>query len=812
MKSLLFICLMFIVISSQAQIAINIDGSNPDNSAMLDVKSTTKGLLAPRMTFAERNAIVTPATGLLVFQTNNTPGYYYNSGTPAVPAWVIVGSNAGQWQANGNDIYYNLGKVGIGTATPTKALEVAGNVGISAAFPFVEFNSSGATDNIGLSFAAANNYKAWMYYSGSNNSMIINAESGGSAGYRPDLTIKNTGNVGIGGEDAAARLHVFESSPGYTAAFGTLVSSFGDNTNVSIGDSDGPAILYVGQSTSNKGFLNWGYNATPENANFQIGTYSGANPLLLQPVGGNVGIGAGTPVARLHVAKYTATNTAIFGTPINEYTTGTNVSIGDNAKSPVLYIGQSNTNKGFVSWNYNTTPENAYFQIGSAAGNNPLILQIPVPLGGNVGIGTIAPQARLEVKTDDNGFSRLGYFPNIPNYFYHSEVPANGDGQTAIYAYRTHVTQSDGVGYQEHNINSAIHGFSYWGDLYSFGTAGFNYNDFTRCGGILGAVQAGTYWGSLGYKNSAGTSYGGYFTSYISGTGKSTHASIGIGIGAWGDLMGADIHGKVYGIYAEGENYATYSNGPVYKNDIDVHLQENGTAVNTVLYTNVSTDVTVQTCGYATLSNGKTNVDFNPAFLASVSKETPVVVTVTPIGNSNGVYLSEVTHKGFKVVENNDGKSNITVSYIAIGNRLGYEHPVLAQEVIDATYVKKMSNGLHNDADTQTNGEGLYYENGKLAVGIHPSTLPDPNKPAEAVLPIPAAPAQSVINPNSPSGVGEYSQAVAPVTIGTPVIESPTSGSGKVQPIQQIGPINTGKKDWNVSKIGSPKVTPDKVK
>jgi hypothetical protein len=39
---------------------------------------------------------------------------------------------------------------------------------------------------------------------------------------------------------------------------------------------------------------------------------------------------------------------------------------------------------------------------------------------------------------------------------------------------------------------------------------------------------------------------------------------------------------------------------------------------------------------------------------------------------------------------------------------------------------------LHNDGDTQTNGEGLYYSNGQLIVGIHPSTLPDPNKPQES--------------------------------------------------------------------------------
>ena len=52
---------------SKAQVGINTDGSVPDASAMLDVKSTTSGLLIPRMTAADRDNIASPATGLLVY-------------------------------------------------------------------------------------------------------------------------------------------------------------------------------------------------------------------------------------------------------------------------------------------------------------------------------------------------------------------------------------------------------------------------------------------------------------------------------------------------------------------------------------------------------------------------------------------------------------------------------------------------------------------------------------------------------------------------------------------------------------------------
>ncbi len=63
-------------------VAVNATGAAADTSAMLDVSSTTKGVLVPRMTAVQRMAIHLPATGLLVYQTDgSTPGYYYYTGT-----------------------------------------------------------------------------------------------------------------------------------------------------------------------------------------------------------------------------------------------------------------------------------------------------------------------------------------------------------------------------------------------------------------------------------------------------------------------------------------------------------------------------------------------------------------------------------------------------------------------------------------------------------------------------------------------------------------------------------------------------------
>jgi hypothetical protein len=54
-----------------SQIGINSSGSNPDPSAMLDVQSTSKGMLIPRMTTAQRDAITSPTQSLLIYNTTN---------------------------------------------------------------------------------------------------------------------------------------------------------------------------------------------------------------------------------------------------------------------------------------------------------------------------------------------------------------------------------------------------------------------------------------------------------------------------------------------------------------------------------------------------------------------------------------------------------------------------------------------------------------------------------------------------------------------------------------------------------------------
>jgi Collagen triple helix repeat (20 copies) len=90
------IILIFILTSFNSIIAQSgINTNTPDPSAILDVYSTNKGFLLPRLTTAQRNAISLPAEGLMVYQTDGTSGFYYFNGT----VWAYIGAAGPQGPA-----------------------------------------------------------------------------------------------------------------------------------------------------------------------------------------------------------------------------------------------------------------------------------------------------------------------------------------------------------------------------------------------------------------------------------------------------------------------------------------------------------------------------------------------------------------------------------------------------------------------------------------------------------------------------------------------------------------------------------------
>ena len=87
MKKLIAILSVFLfgINTLLAQVAINTDGSAADASAMLDVKSTTQGMLVPRMSTVNRLLISIAANGLIVFDTDTKSFWYFNGST-----WVEI--------------------------------------------------------------------------------------------------------------------------------------------------------------------------------------------------------------------------------------------------------------------------------------------------------------------------------------------------------------------------------------------------------------------------------------------------------------------------------------------------------------------------------------------------------------------------------------------------------------------------------------------------------------------------------------------------------------------------------------------------
>ena len=83
--TILFVSSVFCTTGVYAQ-NVGVGTSSPDNSAKLDVSATDGGLLIPRMTEVQRDAISSPATGLMIFQTDGTVGFYFYDGT----AWTAL--------------------------------------------------------------------------------------------------------------------------------------------------------------------------------------------------------------------------------------------------------------------------------------------------------------------------------------------------------------------------------------------------------------------------------------------------------------------------------------------------------------------------------------------------------------------------------------------------------------------------------------------------------------------------------------------------------------------------------------------------
>lgn len=218
MKRSLYISLIFVCTAVQLNgqnMSINANGKAPDNSAMLDVSDTTKGVLIPRMNQTQRDAIVNPATGLLIYQTNSDSGFYFNLGTPGLPNWLKLKSTLdnAQWSTNDTNIFYNSGNVGIGINTPASKLHIYGKGTLGAGSRLVfgdDYHATNSDVNVMLGESGWDNGQDsdQLQLHGKSGQLFTVNGAGGTANFDTSMTISSIGNVGINTANPAAQLHV----------------------------------------------------------------------------------------------------------------------------------------------------------------------------------------------------------------------------------------------------------------------------------------------------------------------------------------------------------------------------------------------------------------------------------------------------------------------------------------------------------------------------------------------------------------------------------------------------------------------------
>jgi hypothetical protein len=295
------------------------DGYNAHASAMLDIKSIDKGLLIPRLTTTQRNAISSPATGLLVFDTTEGKFYFYNGS-----AWVNNAAE-GLWTRSGSNLYLGSSGdfVGLGTNGPDHKLHVAHYVanttGTDGAFIDVQNLYTGYGAMSGIQFSngslSDNNFKGAIFYHdrltyGRGDLVFANDPV---ASYSTDvelgdarMIIRNEGNVEvIGNTSAAVDDPLFEvKNKDGEVVFG--VYHEGVRINVSDSDTKGAKGGFaVGGINGLKGPTNEYFRITPDSIRMYIDEASqtkGAKGGFA--VGGFNSLGGkSTPVDLFHLTK-----------------------------------------------------------------------------------------------------------------------------------------------------------------------------------------------------------------------------------------------------------------------------------------------------------------------------------------------------------------------------------------------------------------------------------------------------------------------------------------------------------------------------
>jgi len=174
----LFTFLAAVLLTATTYAQVGVGTTTPDASSALDIASTTKGLLIPRMTEDQRNAINSPASGLMIYQTDGTVGFYYYNGS----SWANVGYTDALVSGN-TAVAANTAKVGVTTHA----------IGDSFGGGIVFFVYDGGQH--GLIAATADQSAGIRWYGGSYTNTRARADGIGAGLKNTAIIIANQGPV-----------------------------------------------------------------------------------------------------------------------------------------------------------------------------------------------------------------------------------------------------------------------------------------------------------------------------------------------------------------------------------------------------------------------------------------------------------------------------------------------------------------------------------------------------------------------------------------------------------------------------------------
>ncbi len=347
--------------------------------------------------------------------------------------------------------------------------------------------------------------------------------------------------------------------------------------------------------------------------------------------------------------------------------------------TPNLHLNSLAGYAVILNWDNGTTGGSQTFRIGNGAGTD--VFQVLA--SGRTGINT-APGNNYLNAYDPSGVSGSTYATSTAN----GVLGQGGSGSTT----------------------------------YAFGVTGYQIGSGLRSGGTHGAYSTGT-WGALGYSASNSTRYGTYYTSVASGAGFLPQGNVltGVGSGGVGDFIGSWTKGGVFGNITSGELAAAYNVGNVYTTGHNVEIVNTGSQ-RVAAYGNTSTEATISKAGRSQLVNGKASVTFDAAFTALLAKEDEPIVTVTPVGNCNGIHLVSVSNTGFEVEENNNGTAAVKFTYMVMGKRVDGTPTNLPDALANKNFDENLKAFMFNEANTEQSAKPMWWDGEKIRFDSAPAT------------------------------------------------------------------------------------------